>query len=84
MLLKRKADESYQISTTDIESLTKLVEKKHVDGIFCGPSEFNIVNTMNLCESVNLPFYISREQWDLCSNKLSFKKIMQRFLMFHV
>ena len=33
---KEIADQSYVISTTDIESLALLVEKEGIDGVFCG------------------------------------------------
>lgn len=76
---KELADEACLVSTTDIKGLTKLIEKKNIDGVFCGPSEFNIVNTMNLCEAIQLPFYATRDQWNTCSNKESFKKMCRTF-----
>lgn len=76
---KENADKSYKVSTTDIEGLKKIVTEEKIDGVFCGPSEFNIVNTMNLCEQVNLPFYVTREQWELCSNKERFKELCRKF-----
>lgn len=72
---KEEADKSYQISTCDIEKLKQLVAEEEIDGVFCGPSEFNIVNTMTLCEETGLPFYATREQWNICSNKMTFKKL---------
>ena len=76
---KEIADESYIVSTTDIDGLKKLIKEKHIDGAFCGPSEFNIINTMNICEASGLPFYATREQWNICSNKASFKKLCRKF-----
>ncbi len=69
------ADEAIMVSTVDMESLEKVVKEKNIDGVFCGPSEFNIVNVMTLCERTGLPFYATREQWDICSDKELFKKM---------
>lgn len=76
---KKIADESYVISTTDMNELKNLVKKLKIDGVFCGPSEFNIVNAMELCEICNLPFYATKKQWEICSNKENFKKLCHKF-----
>lgn len=76
---KEKADKSYQISTADIEELKKLIEKEKIDGVFCGPSEFNIINVMKLCKASGLRFYASEEQWDTCANKSSYKQMCNTF-----
>lgn len=71
---KNLADEKILISTTDIDALAEYVRANHVDGVFCSPSEFNIRNTILLCEKTGLPFYATREQWDLCNNKRRVKQ----------
>lgn len=76
---KEQADKSYGISTTDIEKLKELVQDEQIDGVFSGPSEFNIKNVMRLCEETGLNFYATREQWDICSNKYTFKQLCQKF-----
>lgn len=68
-ITKRIADESYLVSTTDIDGLNKLIVEKSIDGAFCGPSEFNIRNLIRLCEVSGLPCYTTMEQWDNCANK---------------
>lgn len=76
---KEIADESYRISTIDIEGLKKLIKEKNIDGVFCGPSEFNLVNVLNVCKAAGLPFYATREQWDICSNKANFKELCRSY-----
>lgn len=73
-LTKELADEVACISTTDITGLVRLVKEKNIDGAFCGPSEFNISNLVQLCQKANLPCYCTPEQWELCSNKKTFKE----------
>lgn len=72
------ADEGVQISTTDFDRLAEYVKNNNIDGIFCGPSEFNILNTMRLCEMVGLPFYATKEAWDRCGNKQIMKQYCER------
>ena len=67
------ADEKVVISTTDIEGLANLVREKHIDGVFCSPSEFQIRNAMQVCRMAGLPFYATPDQWAQCSNKESLK-----------
>lgn len=71
---KQIADEVAMVSTNDIEGLAKLVKEKNIDGAFCGPSEFNLKNVIDLCSKMNLPCYATPEQWEMCSNKEVFKR----------
>lgn len=72
---KRVADEAVDISTADLESLGKLIEDRHVDGILAGVSEFNLLNAMSLTEKYGLPFYCTREQWDRIEKKDEFRAL---------
>lgn len=71
---KEIADETANISTTDFEQLEKLIKEKNIDGVFCGPSEFNVRNLISLCERTGLPCYTNMEIWDRCANKDEFKQ----------
>ncbi|MBQ3431215.1 MAG: ATP-grasp domain-containing protein [Clostridia bacterium] len=72
---KEIADEALVVSTADIDALAEIVKEKKIDGVFSGPSEFNIVNVMKLCKKTGLPFYATGEQWDICSDKALFKQM---------
>lgn len=76
---KKMADEVFQVDTTDIETLKNLIMKKSINGVFCGPSEFNLVNARKICEAVGLPFYCTADQWEVCSNKAKFKNLCRQF-----
>lgn len=67
------ADETLQISTTDLEALENYIKENYVDGVFCGPSEFNLNNVINLCAKAGIRCYATPEQWEMCSNKETFK-----------
>lgn len=73
-LTKELADEVASVSTNDIPGLIQLIKEKNIDGAFCGPSEFNISNLVNLCAEAGLPCYCTPEQWHMCSNKKTFKE----------
>lgn len=68
------ADEDYLVSTADIDGLARLIEEKRIDGVFCGPSEFNIRNLIRVCEKTGLRCYTDMQHWDICGNKDMFKK----------
>lgn len=76
---KKIADEAAMVSTTDIDGLVKLAKEKNVDGVFCGPSEFNIRNLIRVCEKSGLPCYTDMATWDLCANKDVFKSYCRKF-----
>lgn len=71
---KQIADEISMVSTDDIPGLIQLVKEKRVDGAFCGPSEFNLKNLIELCDMAGLPCYVTPKQWDKYSNKKTFKE----------
>ncbi len=71
---KELADEQAMVSTTDFEGLEALIKERGIDGVFCGPSEFNIRNLIRLCEKTGLPCYTTMELWDRCANKDEFKQ----------
>jgi biotin carboxylase len=69
------ADETWMVSTADVDTLERLAKKNKISGIFAGASEFNLEKVMTLCERLELPFYSTRKQWEICSNKLRFKQL---------
>ena len=73
------ADEKALISTTDIVALCKLIKEKDIDGVFCGPSEFNLKNVIEICEKSGLPCYTDMETWDKCANKDIFKGYCRKY-----
>lgn len=76
---KEIADETADVSTTDIEGLKRLIEERHIDGAFCGPSEFNIRNLISLCEQTGLRCYTDMAHWDICAEKDTFKKFCEEY-----
>lgn len=76
---KEIADEAAMVSTTDIDGLCALIKEKNINGVFCGPSEFNIRNLIKVCEKSGLPCYTDMKTWDLCANKDVFKNYCREY-----
>lgn len=74
---KRVADEHFLISTSDLEGLSQLAIEQRIDAVLSGISDFNILNAMTVSERAGLPFYCTREQWDLINRKDRFRSLCQ-------
>lgn len=76
---KEIADETAFVSTADIEGIVALARERRVDGIFCGPSEFNLRNVIKASAVAGLPCYTNMEVWDRCANKDVFKAYCREY-----
>lgn len=75
---KQIADESLLISTGEVDEIEKIVRERKIDGILAGISEFNLLNAEKISSRVGLPFYFTREQWDLIEKKSAFRKLCEK------
>ena len=71
---KSFADEAWNISTADIETIAEKAKAIGVDGIYTGVHEFNIRKMIQLCSKLGLHCYCTEKQWDILENKQDFKK----------
>ena len=76
---KQFADESWDISTADIDLLEKRCRESSVNGVLTAVHEFNINKMIDLCERLKLPCYCSRLTWKYCEDKSLFKALCQSF-----
>lgn len=72
---KRIADESWNISTNEVDVLVEKCLEEKVDGVLTAVHEFNIRRMLDLCEKLNLPCYCNKNTWKYCDSKLEFKKL---------
>lgn len=70
---KAFADKSYDVSTADIEALVKIARAENISGVFNGFDDINTWHALALSEKLDLPFYATKEQLEICSNKDRFK-----------
>lgn len=80
---KDMADHSYQINVTETERLAELCRAERIDGVISGWLDFCQVPYQRLCETVGLPCYGTREQFDVLTNKVRFKHLCERFGVGH-
>lgn len=72
---KKVADESFDISTTDIDAVVELVKTEKIDGIFLPPIEAMMPFCRMICDVLGKPYYASMEQIELMTNKELFKQL---------
>lgn len=76
---KELADESWLISTTDIEMLEEKCRAENITAIMFGASDFNINNARELCKRLNLPIYCEDDYaWKVARDKGEFKRICKK------
>lgn len=73
------SDEKWIVSLNDIDRLQELCIVNSVNGIIAGYTEDRIKIMMELCERLNLPTYLTAEQFENTRNKKKFKKLCQRY-----
>ena len=76
--VKKIADEAICVSTQDIDALEKYARENHIDGVFCGVSEINLLAVRELCTRLSLPCYFTVKQWELCQQKKKFKNLCKQ------
>ena len=70
---KRIADESWNVSTADIDALKVKCLECAVDGVLAGVHDFNIEKMAELASALRLPCYTTPELQSLCDDKSAFK-----------
>lgn len=76
---KYAADEAWDVSWSDIDTLKKLCIEHHVDGVTAGYSEFRVENMIKLCEQLSLPAYSTMEQLEITRDKIKFKDACRKY-----
>lgn len=76
---KYVANEAWNISWTDYDSLVSQCIKSNVDGVLAGFSEFRVESMIELSSRLNLPCYINKEQLDITRDKNKFKRLCDSY-----
>ncbi len=76
---KTYADKAYDISTHELESLVEMAREEKIDGVINAFDDFNTWQAQALCERLNLPYYATKEQLEICSDKALFKAHCRKF-----
>lgn len=76
---KEIADEAWDISWSDIDTLETMCRQNHVNGVLAGFSEFRIDCMIQLCDRLGLPCNINSEQLELTRDKIKFKRLCESY-----
>ena len=76
---KKLADRSYLVSTTDYDSVLKIAKENHIDGVFAGLADVNLLPAKKIADALGLPFYATEEQIEITTNKLLFKETCRKY-----
>jgi len=72
---KKYSDESYDVSTANVNDVIDVFYKSQADGIFTSYEDFNTGIVAEVCERLKIPFYATLAQIDATRDKVSFKKL---------
>lgn len=75
---KNIADESWDISWSDLDTLEIRCRENHIDGITTGYSESPVECCIQLCERLGLPCYCTKDQLDFTRDKVRFKSVCRK------
>lgn len=72
---KRRADHAVLLDINDLDGLETLCRREHIDGVVAAWLDPCQLPYVKLCERLGLPCYGSSEQFNVLTNKASFKKL---------
>ena len=76
---KDVADEYWDVSWSDIDTLEKLCKEKGINGVTAGFSEFRVDSMINLTARLNLPCYVTADQLAITRDKALFKAECEKY-----
>jgi len=76
---KRFSDEALDISTDRVDELVAFCRANAIEGVFTGFEDFNIHIAEQITSRLGLPFYATREQLEIVTNKAAFKDKCREF-----
>lgn len=73
------ADEAWNISWVDYDTLEQKCRETGIDGIMAGFSEFRVESMIEMCKRLHLPCYINSDQLEITRDKNKFKRLCKEF-----
>ena len=76
---KKYADKSFMISATDVDAVVDLCKKEKIDGVITGNVDMLLPYYAQICERANLPCYGTLSNFQIMTNKRTFKDICKQY-----
>lgn len=76
---KQIADQSFMVSTIDVDAVVELIKKEHIDGVLVGFVDMLLPYYAEICEKSGLPCYGTKELFDLFINKTQYKEKLREY-----
>lgn len=77
-IAKQISNESWEISTAEVDFIAQKIRENKIDGIYTGVHEFNIEKMIEICEKTGLPCFCTLKQWKTLNNKKQFKELCKQ------
>lgn len=76
---KQIADESFMVSTIDVDAVVDLIKRENIDGVLVGFVDMLLPYYAEICEKSGLPCYGTAELFDLFINKTQYKEKLRQY-----
>lgn len=76
---KKIANQSFMVSTHDVDGVVELIRREKVDGVMTGFIEILLPYYQAICEEAELPCYATKQQIEIATNKDKFKSLCANF-----
>lgn len=76
---KYEADEAWDVSWSDVNTLKTKCLQSNVNGVLAGFSEFRVENMIKLCAELHLPCTLTMDQLDITRDKFKFKRLCEKY-----
>lgn len=76
---KKIADESFMISTSDVDAVVSLIRQEKIDGVITGFTDSTLQYYQKVCEKAELPCYATAEQIGISTDKRKFKNMCKKY-----
>lgn len=76
---KQIADKTFMVSAIEVDEVSQLIKAEQIDGMLTGFVDSLLPYYTQICKKAGIPYYGTKKQFDLLSDKTQFKKLCQEF-----
>lgn len=76
---KQMADEAYYEDTSKVDRMAEFIKEQKFDGVITGFTDSVLPYYAEMCEKAGLPYYGTKEQFEVFIDKQKYKKLMREF-----